>query len=90
MTPATALVQVPQPKLPSLKMIFLDLTMRLVIVNAMSEEAKLQAILDIDARLRDDCLQHRLAHVFPLADIAVAHEIIKQGECRGCVVVAVN
>ena len=82
--------QVPEPKLPFLKMMFMDLTMRLVIVYAMPEEAKQRAISDIDGRLRDGRLQHRVTHVLPLADIAVAHEIIEQGECRGCVVVAVN
>jgi len=79
--------QVPEPKLPFLKMMFMDLTIRLVIVYAMPEEAKRQAISDIEKRLQDDQLQHRVTHTLPLADIARAHEIIEQGECRGCVVV---
>ena len=79
--------QVPEPKLPFLKMMFMDLTIRFVIVYAMPEEAKRQAISDIEKRLRNDQLQHRVAHTLPLADIARAQEIIEQGECRGCVVV---
>ena len=79
--------QVPEPKLPFLKMMFMDLTIRLVIVYAMPEEAKRQAISDIEKRLRDDQLQHRVTHALPLDDIARAQEIIEQGECRGCVVV---
>ena len=79
--------QVPEPKLPFMKMMFMDLTIRLVIVYAMPEEAKRQAISDIDKRLRDDQLQHRVTHALPLDDIARAQEIIEQGECRGCVVV---
>ena len=82
--------QVPEPKLPFLRMMFMDLTLRLVIVYAMPEEAKRQAIADIDNYLRDDRLLHRVAEVMPLAEIAVAHEIIEQGECRGCVLVSVN
>lgn len=82
--------QVPEPKLPFMKMMFMDLTMRLVIVYAMPEEAKRHAISDIDGRLRDDRLQHRVTHVLPLADIAVAHEIIEQSECRGCLAVAMD
>ncbi len=79
--------QVPEPKLPFLKMMFMDLTIRFVIVYAMPEEAKRQAIADIEKRLRDDQWQHRVTHTLPLADIARAQEIIEQGECRGCVVV---
>jgi len=82
--------QVPEPTLPFLKMMFMDLTMHFVIVYAMPEKAKQQAISDIDERLRVDQLQHRVTHGLPLADIAVAHEIIEQGDCRGCVVIAVN
>jgi NADPH:quinone reductase-like Zn-dependent oxidoreductase len=78
--------QVPEPKLPFLKMMFMDLTMRLVIVYAMPEEAKQQAIADIEKALRDERLHHRIAHVLPLTEIADAHEIIEQGECRGCVI----
>ncbi len=82
--------QVPEPKLPFLKMMFMDLTMRLVIVYAMPEEAKRQAIADIDKSLRQERLQHRVAHVLPLADIAESHEIIELGNCRGCVVAEVG
>jgi len=82
--------QVPEPTLPFLKMMFMDLTMHFVIVYAMPEKAKQQAISDIDDRLRAGSLQHRVAHGLPLAYIAVAHEIIEQGKARGCVVIAVN
>jgi NADPH:quinone reductase len=82
--------QVPEPKLPFLKMMFMDLTMRLVIVYAMPEEAKQLAIADIEQRLEDDQLQHRVNQVLPLSEIASAHEIIEQGESRGSVVVAVD
>ena len=82
--------QVPEPKLPFLKMMFMDLTMRLVIVYAMPEDAKQQAVADIEQRLQNDQLQHRVTHVLPLTDIARAHETIEQGDCRGCVVVALS
>ena len=82
--------QVPEPKLPFLKMMFMDLTIRLVIVYAMPEEAKQQAISDIDQKLKDGQLHHRVARVLPLGEIAVAHEIIEQGSCRGCVLVTMN
>ncbi len=81
-----ASTEVPEPKLPFLRMMFMDLTVRLVIVYAMPEQAKRQAVADIGERLRGDRLQHRLAHVLPLDEIARAHEIIEGGACRGCVV----
>lgn len=82
--------QVPEPKLPFLQMLFMDLTMRLVIVYAMPEEAKQQAISDINQKLQKEQLQHRVAHVLPLADLARAHQIIEQGDCRGCVLVTLD
>lgn len=64
--------------------------MRLVIAYAMTETAKQQAVSDVDKRLRDDQLQHRVTHVLPLDNIGRAHEIIEQGDCRGCVVVGLD
>jgi NADPH2:quinone reductase len=78
---------VTEPKLPFYRMMFLDLLIRLVIVYAMPESAKQAAIADIDRALRDDRLQHRVAHVLALDEIVRAHELIEQGGFRGCVVV---
>jgi NADPH:quinone reductase-like Zn-dependent oxidoreductase len=82
--------QVPEPKLPFVKMMFMDLRIRLVIVYAMPEEAKQQAIADIEQRLRNNQLQHRVTHTLSLSEIASAHGIIEQGKCRGCVLVTLN
>ena len=82
--------QVPQPRLPFQRMMFMDLTLRLVIVYAMPEEAKQQAISGIDQALRNDSLHHRVAHVLPLDDIARANELIEQGGFRGCVIVNID
>jgi NADPH2:quinone reductase len=81
--------QVMEPKLPFYRMMFMDLTLRLVIVYAMPEAAKRQAIDDLDVALREDRLQHRIAHRVPLDEIAQSHELIEQGGFRGCVVVKV-
>ena len=78
---------VPQPTLPFLRMMYLDLTLRTVIVYAMPEQAKFEAIADLDRYLRDERLIHRVAHVLPLDDVARSHELIEQGGFRGCVVV---
>jgi NADPH:quinone reductase-like Zn-dependent oxidoreductase len=79
--------QVPQPKLPFYQMMYQDLRIRLVIVYAMPEEAKQQAITHIDEASRAGKLQHRVAHVLDLDDIAKAHALIEDGGFRGCVVV---
>ena len=78
---------VAEPKLPFYRMMFMDLVIRLVIVYAMPEEAKQAAMDDIEKALSADSLQHRIAHVLTLDEIAQAQELIEQGGFRGCVVV---
>ena len=81
---------VPEPALPFRHMMFMDLTLRLVIVYDMPETAKTDAINDINHALKSDQLRHRIAGEFSLDDIAGAHELIEQGNVRGCVVVNVS
>jgi NADPH2:quinone reductase len=76
-----------EPAIPFYRMMFMDLTVRMIIVYAMPEQAKQQAVNDIAAAQEQGRLQHRIAHVVPLDDIARAHELIEQGGFRGCVVV---
>ncbi|MDZ7645535.1 MAG: NADPH:quinone reductase [Woeseiaceae bacterium] len=82
--------QVPEPCLPFRDMMFMDLTIRMVIVYAMPETAKEQAVVDIARALRSGTLSHRVAHVLPLSEIARAHELIEQGTVRGCVVITMD
>jgi len=78
---------VTEPKLPFYRMMFMDLTIRMVIVYAMPESAKQAAMDDIEQALCENRLEHRIAHVLPLDNIVQAHELIEQGGFRGCVVV---
>jgi len=78
---------VPEPSLPFRTMMFMDLTVRLVIVYAMPESAKAQAVADTQTRLAEEGLRHRIAQILPFAEMARAHEIIEEGSVRGCVVV---
>lgn len=80
--------QVREPQLPFLQMMFMDLTIRMVIVYAMPEAAKQQAIDTITEALKNDQLSHRVAIVVDLNETARAHEIIESGESRGCVLVS--
>ena len=80
---------VPEPALPFRTMLFMDLTVRIVIVYAMPEEAKAQAVVDTQAALTEHGLQHRVAETLPFEQMAKAHEVIEEGSVRGCVVVTI-
>jgi NADPH:quinone reductase-like Zn-dependent oxidoreductase len=80
---------VPEPALPFRTMMFMDLTVRMVIVYAMPEEAKAQAVSDTQAALTEGGLQHRIAETLPFEQMAKAHEVIEEGSVRGCVVVTI-
>jgi NADPH2:quinone reductase len=79
--------QVREPKLPFLQMMYLNLTIRMIIVYAMPESAKQEAIAAITEGLKRDQLQHRVAHQLGLSQISKAHELIEQGGFGGAVIV---
>ncbi len=81
--------QVAKPELPFFQMMYLDITIRMVIVYAMPEAAKQQAIADITTALAEDKLRHRIAAEIGLDDIAKAHQLIESGQASGCVVVQI-
>lgn len=83
-------MQAPEPKLPFYRMMFMDLTVRMVLVYVMPEAAKQAAIADIGKHLAEGRLQHRIAHRLPLGELARANELVEQGELRGCVVVDIG
>lgn len=82
--------RVPKPELPFLQMMYQDLTLRLVIVYAMPEKAKKEAVDAINLALAGNRLVHRVAEILPLSDIARSHELIESGNVRGCVVLDVS
>lgn len=82
--------QVTEPTLPFFQMLYQDITLRFVIVYAMPESAKQAAIQDIADALADDSLQHRIAKVLPLEDIASGNELVEQGTIRGGVILSID
>jgi len=82
--------QVKEPQLPFIQMMFMDLTLRLVIVYAMPESAKQQAVEDTFQLLEQDKLQHRIAYHLPFEEMVRSHELIEQGGFGGCVVVSLE
>lgn len=82
-----ASMQVAEPTLPFRRMLFMDLTVRMVLVYAMPESAKDDAIADITEFLDGDMLQHRIAYREPLDNIAAAHQRIEKAGFYGVVLV---
>ncbi|MFC0525853.1 NADPH:quinone reductase [Pontibacillus salicampi] len=80
---------IPEPKLPFKQMMFMNLTIRMVIVYAMPEEAKKEAIRDITAALEQNRLQHRTLDTFSLDEIEDANIKVEQGEGYGSVIVEI-
>ncbi|MCK5326885.1 MAG: NADPH:quinone reductase [Woeseiaceae bacterium] len=79
----------PKPTLPFVRMMYKDLTIRMIIVYAMPDSAKDHAIADINNALKEGWLQHRIAHTMPLDEIAAGNEVIERGECRGAVILTI-
>lgn len=82
--------QVTEPALPFFRMMYQDLTVRFVIVYAMPESAKQEAIRAITGALERDALRHRIARTLPLEEIAEGHELIESGSVRGCVLLGIG
>jgi NADPH2:quinone reductase len=80
--------QDPQPKLPFLHMMYKDLTVRMIIVYAMPEGAKAQAIYDIDRALTRKRLHHRIVEILPMSEIVKGNEIIEEGKVRGSIILS--
>lgn len=85
-----ASMQVPEPVLPFRQMMFMNITIRLVLVYAMPEPAKLDAIEDITDCLAKGLLQHRITHRLPLEKVAMAHQLVEQSGFYGAVVVDIE
>ena len=80
--------QVKQPSLPFIDMMFMDLTLRMILVYAMPESAKVHAIEAITEALQIGKLQHRIAHKVTLDQITEGHKLVEQGGFGGCVIVS--
>ena len=82
--------QIPEPKIPFFRMMYKDLTLRSIIVYAMPEAAKKQAVEDTNKALSVDALQHRIAASLPLDEIVRSNEVIEQGSIRGAVILTIE
>ncbi len=75
------------PAIPFGTLMFMDTTLRMVLVYVMPWAAKVAAMEDINRMLETDALRPRIAATFPLERIVEAHEMQETGTHIGNVVV---
>ena len=75
------------PSIPFVRMMFMDITIRMVLVYEMPEEAKEHAAKDITAMLGQNRFDNRVAKEYSLDDIASAHTLIESGKPHGSVII---
>lgn len=78
-----------QPVLPFYRMLFNAVSVRLVLLYILPDEARIQAINDITMALVDGGLTHAVAKTFPLEEIAAAHEMVEAASQIGNVVLSI-
>ncbi len=77
----------PEPTIPFYPLMFKNISVNMVLVYNMPDQAKQQAIKDIYHTLEQDRLKHRIAETWPLEQTANAHESIEKGGLDGCVII---
>jgi NADPH2:quinone reductase len=80
---------VPEPALPFWPFVFLDATIRFVLVYAMTREAHEEAIAYVNRAASEGWLKHNIGAVLPLDRIAEAHGLVERGPARGKIVVEI-
>jgi NADPH2:quinone reductase len=78
-----------EPKLPFYPMMFQGVTLRMVLVYILPEDARRQSIQDINRALAQGALVHAIAESYPLDKIADAHKAVESGTAIGNVVVSI-
>jgi len=75
------------PSLPFIRMMFMDITIRMVLVYAMPDQAKEHAAKDITTMLNQNSFTNRVASEFSLDNISDAHQMIESGKAYGSVII---
>jgi len=75
------------PSIPFVRMMFMDITVRMVLVYAMPQEAKEHAAKDITTMLSKNLLDNRAAKEYSLENSASAHNLIESGKAYGSVII---
>jgi NADPH2:quinone reductase len=77
------------PTVPFYPLAFSNIRIQPVFVYSMSDSAKAEAILDINAMLANGSLSPRIAQVFEFEDIISAHESVEGGKLIGNAVIQI-
>jgi NADPH2:quinone reductase len=77
------------PVLPFYQLMLNGVTIRLVLVYIMPDEAKQMAARDITTALEAGALHHNIAQRFPLTEVAAAHEAQDSGKIIGKAVIEI-
>ncbi len=75
------------PSIPFIRMMFMDITIRMVLVYAMPDQAKAHAAKDITTMLSQNSFANRVAREYSLDNISDAHNMIESGEAYGSVII---
>ena len=75
------------PSIPFIRMMFMDITIRMVLVYAMPDEAKKHAAKDITSALSKNTFHNRVAQEYSIDNISDAHKMIESGEVHGSVII---
>ena len=75
------------PSIPFIRMMFMDITIRMVLVYAMPDEAKNHAAKDITSALNQNAFHNRVAQEYSIDNISDAHRMIENGEVYGSVII---
>ncbi len=78
------------PAIPFVRMMFMDTTIRMVLVYAMPDDAKQQAIEDITNVLAGGSFDHRVAETFPLKQSVKAHDEVERGDNYGSIIITIS
>jgi NADPH:quinone reductase len=62
------------PSIPFYSLLMNNITIQIVLVYTMSDEAKQAAVRDINAALSEGALKHNIAQIFSLHEVAAAHD----------------
>jgi NADPH2:quinone reductase len=78
-----------RPELPFWPLLFANVTVRLLGSDDFSARAKQQASTDLTAAAQQGALTIEVAPVYPLADVAAAHDHVDNGPRNGRILVAI-
>ena len=79
-----------EPVLPIYTFLYKNINLRSVLVYNMPRQAKESACADINRALQEGALNLKIAELFPLDQLAAAHELVESGAYIGTVIVEID